>query len=272
MPVLFATFPAGARFQQLRSLALLLLAAALTAPQAARACTSIIVGRNASADGSIMIARTVDMPPGFFQPQVLVHRPFRAGNATFKSNSNKLSLALPAPGVAYHSFPLIQAAQSKWGIPSFEEAGVNVYGAFPPTVSSDEPAAARPRRSPCCLAGGGTPEHVQSLQSSVFIAPGASGTPGSAGLVCCSGCRLSRMDRGLISHQCAPAQAARAVRCRRVHLRHGDDHESPQGHRSRPTQHENRGEGRQIRAPPQLAPPGRPALASAHRRRYHGPT
>lgn len=120
---------AGRRGLRLPCMALLLLAAASAVPRAARACTSVIVGRGASADGSILIARTVDMAPGVFQPQVLVHHPFRASNATFRSNSNKLALALPAPGVAYQAFPLIPASMSKWGTPSFEEAGVNVYGA-----------------------------------------------------------------------------------------------------------------------------------------------
>ncbi|KAL4437330.1 hypothetical protein ABPG75_004469 [Micractinium tetrahymenae] len=132
----------GRGCRHLSSLALLLLAAAAAAPHAAQACTTIIVGKNASADGSIIIARNVDIAPGVFQPQVLVHHPFRAGNGTFKSNSNKLAVALPAPGVAYHAFPLIPASQSKWGTPSFEEAGVNVYGV---SISATETIMSHPK-------------------------------------------------------------------------------------------------------------------------------
>lgn len=151
---------AGKRGLQAPCLALLLLAAVSAAPRAAHACTSIIVGRNASTDGSIIIARNVDMAPGVFQPQALVYHPFRAGNATFRSNSNKLAMALPAPGVAYQAFPLIPASMSKWGIPSFEEAGVNVYGACAAPTRRGDPAllctcCGREALPPtCCSAGG----------------------------------------------------------------------------------------------------------------------
>lgn len=111
-------------------------------PAPAHACTSIIVGRNASDDGSVFIARTVDLPPGVFRAQPLVHHPRRTQPALFRSNANRFNITLPAPGLAYHAFPLIPLAEASRGNSSFEESGINSAGV---SISATETIMSSPK-------------------------------------------------------------------------------------------------------------------------------
>ena len=123
------------------ALALLLLAGA------ARACTTIMAGAKASADGSLYLARTVDYTVGDLTNN-LKWTPAREAPAVFASNSNYLEATLPAPGLAYLAAPCINAggyhnrgrAAPASGSASLEEVGVNSAGVV---VSATETITAR---------------------------------------------------------------------------------------------------------------------------------
>ena len=71
----------------------------------ARACTSIIVGRGASDDGSLYITRSDD-GEGARSPNNLIYHPARKGPAVFRANLNSLEVELPGPGLAYTALPV----------------------------------------------------------------------------------------------------------------------------------------------------------------------
>ncbi len=83
--------------------ALLLLAGLL---QPAIACTSFIVGRAATTDGSIYIARSDDGDDTHSTVNNLVYHPPRDVPAVFRGNLNNLTVLLPAPGHAYFALPV----------------------------------------------------------------------------------------------------------------------------------------------------------------------
>lgn len=109
--------------------------------QVAFACTTIIVGKNASSDHSIMIARNVDSitnkpvhfiyhPPINLMPKnfkVVDHsRSFddRETSSTYHSLSNKFSYKMPSILYGYSGIPDPNAKSDKF----FEEAGFNDLG------------------------------------------------------------------------------------------------------------------------------------------------
>ena len=95
------------------------------------ACTTIIVGKDATADGSIIIARNEDTD-GAASPQNMIFHPSRKDSRVFKSNSicnsddNTFELELPKNSLSYVSFPHWQS-ETKQNL-SFEETGINEYG------------------------------------------------------------------------------------------------------------------------------------------------
>jgi len=95
------------------------------------ACTTIIVGKDATADGSIIIARNEDTD-GATSPQNMIFHPSRKDSRVFKSNSicnsddNTFELELPKNSLSYVSFPHWQS-ETKQNL-SFEETGINEYG------------------------------------------------------------------------------------------------------------------------------------------------
>ncbi|MEW6186090.1 MAG: C69 family dipeptidase [Thermodesulfobacteriota bacterium] len=95
------------------------------------ACTTIIVGKKATQDRSILIARNEDAL-GADEPQNMILHPAGKGKTVFRSNLienfNASSFSSPLPGnaLAYTSFPLWRTGgQSNY---SFEETGINAYG------------------------------------------------------------------------------------------------------------------------------------------------
>lgn len=109
-------------------LLLLLLLGAIAAQRPAAACTSYIVGRDASAGGEVIIARNDD-GEGAVHPSSLVFHPARAGPASFNANVNRLSIELPGPGFAYTSLPAGPFADAASGRnTSGEAAGANERG------------------------------------------------------------------------------------------------------------------------------------------------
>lgn len=112
-----------ARHRPLATAAALALALLLVAAPDALACTSIIVGRGATMDGSLYLARTVDYSNALFTNN-LRYSPARTTAAVFKSSVNQFSMTLPAPGLAYVAAPSTLVK----GKLTMEEIGVNSRG------------------------------------------------------------------------------------------------------------------------------------------------
>ncbi len=131
----------------------LLLAAAGSWPRPVAACTSYIVGPDASADGSVLIARNDDGDGPWFSSSLVYHAA-REGPAVLRANLNNLTITLPGPGLAYWSLPAGPLADAA--------KGTNTTGAPPllrpcggPHQVPDEPALwilgqQRPQTAPGC--------------------------------------------------------------------------------------------------------------------------
>lgn len=79
---------------------LLLLLCCLAALPPALACTSILVGANATTDGSWYLARTVDWDSHNFTNNLIYH-PARTRQVLVASWTNNFTLLLPADGLAH---------------------------------------------------------------------------------------------------------------------------------------------------------------------------
>ncbi|WPL19871.1 Dipeptidase [Thiorhodovibrio winogradskyi] len=99
--------------------------------QAALACTTIIVGKGASVDGSLIIARNEDTSNAV-DPQLIMRHDPSTEDYVFRSNSfgnpanNQFSWQMPAGTLGYVAFPEWESVQA--GNPSFEEVGFNDRG------------------------------------------------------------------------------------------------------------------------------------------------
>lgn len=99
--------------------------------QAALACTTIIVGKGASVDGSLIIARNEDTGDAV-SPQLLMRHEPSTQDSVFRSNgfvnpdNNQFSWQMPAGTLGYVAFPEWQSVQAD--NPSFEEVGFNDRG------------------------------------------------------------------------------------------------------------------------------------------------
>ncbi|KAI7838073.1 hypothetical protein COHA_008156 [Chlorella ohadii] len=124
-------------------LVLLLSGAAL--PPAAHACTSIIVGKKASSDGSVFIARNVDYPADAnITNRLLWHAP-RTGALLFRSNENGFEAELPGNAPGYAAWPRFGVDPADGISTSYEEVGVNDFGvavSSTETIESSEAALA----------------------------------------------------------------------------------------------------------------------------------
>ncbi|KRM72690.1 C69 family dipeptidase [Lacticaseibacillus brantae] len=103
--------------------------------QTRTACTSILIGKSASADGSIMIGRNEDSKAAW--PKHVVKHPESFDQAQFKSVVTGLSLDLPAHALAYTATP---EWTKEFGL--YEEAGINSAGV---AMSATESAYANSR-------------------------------------------------------------------------------------------------------------------------------
>ena len=68
------------------------------------ACTSILIGKNATTDGSIIIGRNEDDKPNCAK-HLAFHEEKDIPNNHFKSNLNKFEMDLPTHRYAYSSTP-----------------------------------------------------------------------------------------------------------------------------------------------------------------------
>lgn len=85
------------------------------------ACTSILIGKKASIDGSIIIGRNEDSKTAWPKHLAFNKHNIKENN-TFKSKENKFSLNLPDESYAYSSTP---EWTDKYGV--YEEDGINEY-------------------------------------------------------------------------------------------------------------------------------------------------
>ena len=84
-------------------------------------CTTILIGKNATYDGSTMMARTEDAPSGrFFEKKHIVVKP-EDQPKHYKSVGSKFEIDLPDNPLQYTSMPM---ALNKMGV--YGEAGVNI--------------------------------------------------------------------------------------------------------------------------------------------------
>lgn len=99
-----------------------------------RACTSILVGKAASADGSVLIGRNEDSKPAWPKHFRQMAAPARY---TFTSKDTGFTIDLKHPGVRYTATP---EWTEDYGV--FAEDGINGYGV---AMSATESAYANPR-------------------------------------------------------------------------------------------------------------------------------
>ncbi|SMP62926.1 Dipeptidase [Desulfonatronum zhilinae] len=108
------------------ALFLLLLSGFIALPMApAEACTTILVGHEATADGSLIIARNEDNAGASDAQNIVRHAP-RNEAFTFNANDNDFTWPMPPNGLGYVAFPKWQSEDQK--DLSFEETGINDYG------------------------------------------------------------------------------------------------------------------------------------------------
>ena len=108
----------------IRKTFILLLALLLCVPAVAGACTTILIGKGASADGSAIFGRTADGED--FQTTQIVSVPAKTLDAppTFVSEYNRFTLQLPAESCQYVMTPA--APSMKMGV--WAESALNEYG------------------------------------------------------------------------------------------------------------------------------------------------
>ena len=107
-------------------LLLLLLAGSALVPGPATACTSIVVGRGASADGSVILARSDDGEDAR-EPNSLWGHPASDGPLSWRSNVNNFTFELPT-SLAYTAWPVFATVAQPAHNPSGESHGVNAAG------------------------------------------------------------------------------------------------------------------------------------------------
>ena len=83
-------------------------------------CTTILVGKKASYDGSTIVARNEDSPNGEFCPKRFVAREAPAAGTVYRSVISHLEVELPEPGMRYTALPNADLKEGLW-----EEAGFN---------------------------------------------------------------------------------------------------------------------------------------------------
>ncbi|WDF81500.1 C69 family dipeptidase [Lacticaseibacillus pabuli] len=98
-------------------------------------CTSILIGKKASADGSVIIGRNEDSKASW--PKQMVVRPARTETTTFVSKETGVTIPLPGDALSYTATP---EWTDQYGL--FEEDGINSAGV---AMSATESAYANAR-------------------------------------------------------------------------------------------------------------------------------
>ncbi|MCH5462563.1 C69 family dipeptidase [Lactobacillus sp. LC28-10] len=87
------------------------------------ACTSVLVGKNASIDGSVMIARNDDTFLPLTPQRFYMHQPTENKGKILRSTQNGFEAPLPDNAVRYQATPNVEV--EKVGL--YEESGINAY-------------------------------------------------------------------------------------------------------------------------------------------------
>ena len=90
--------------------------------ESADSCTTILVGKNASYDGSTIVARTEDSQNGVFTPKKLIVVKPEDQPRHYKSVLSTFEIDLPGNPVRYTAVPDAIPKDGIWG-----EAGINIY-------------------------------------------------------------------------------------------------------------------------------------------------
>ena len=90
--------------------------------ESADSCTTILVGKNASYDGSTIVARTEDSQNGVFTPKKLIVIKPEDQPRHYKSILSSFEIDLPDNPVRYTAVPDAIPKDGIWG-----EAGINIY-------------------------------------------------------------------------------------------------------------------------------------------------
>ncbi|WP_203649225.1 C69 family dipeptidase [Secundilactobacillus yichangensis] len=87
------------------------------------ACTSVLVGKNASIDGSVMIARNDDTFLPLTPQRFYMHQPAETEGKILQSTQNGFEAPLPKNAVRYQATPNVEV--DKVGL--YEESGINAH-------------------------------------------------------------------------------------------------------------------------------------------------
>ena len=100
------------------------------------ACTTILVGKHASYDGSTIVARNEDSPNGKFEPQKMMVVHPEDQPRTYTSVLSHLSFELPDNPMRYSSVPDVIQGHGVWAAAGFNEANVGMSATE--TITSNE--------------------------------------------------------------------------------------------------------------------------------------
>ena len=90
------------------------------------ACTTILVGKKASYDGSTIMARNDDSPSGIFTPKKIEFYPRKQGKETYRSVISHVEIELPEESFAYTATPNIDMHEGLWLASGINEFNVSV--------------------------------------------------------------------------------------------------------------------------------------------------
>lgn len=90
------------------------------------ACTTILVGRKASYDGSTMIARNDDSGSGHFTPKKFVVVPPQEHPAVYRSVLSHVEVELPGSPMRMTAMPNAMEGKGIWAAGGVNEAGVGM--------------------------------------------------------------------------------------------------------------------------------------------------
>lgn len=99
-------------------------------------CTTILVGKKASNNGSTIIARNDDSPSGCFHVKKLVVIPAYEGEKTYRSVNSHLEIKLPSKGLRHTLMPNVDPKEGVWGAAGINSK--NVAMSATETITSNE--------------------------------------------------------------------------------------------------------------------------------------
>ena len=99
-------------------------------------CTTILVGKKASYDGSTIVARNEDSSNGEFCPKRFVAREAPKAGAVYRSVISHLEIELSEPGMRYTAMPNADLKEGLWEEAGFNERNVGMSATE--TITSNE--------------------------------------------------------------------------------------------------------------------------------------